>query len=221
MPTATLTLLLGGYLLSGDHKVLRAVYGHDVDLAAYGDKKWLPALRAGGNASALRELQRDSEQTVALSGRLVFFAFQQLWTKISPIAALLVGGAAVLLYRHASPATRQHLVKAVNAFTDRYSEIAAQSMRETTVFNALTVAVPTWNQMAQTMSPEAVLTRACIYTLARDARGEHSARELADALDFLPVPHSEPKVRAVLRGSPAFHEWRRGRFQVGRPIEAI
>lgn len=214
-PTATLALLLGAYLLSGDHAPLYAVYGPDADLTEH--NKWLGMLQSGGNAGVLRQMQKDNEETIAFAGRSVFTVLELLWTEVSPIAALLVGGAAMYGYRRMPPATRQRIADAITSLLAQHAQVADWYKRETDAFLAAAAPIPTWKQMAQTLPAEAVLTRACPHTVARAGRGDDSAGQLATVLGFVPVPHSETRIRTVLRSTSAFHQHARGRFQLGQP----
>ena len=216
MPTATLAILLGAYLLSGDGAPLRAVYGPDIDLAEH--NKWLSMLQNGGNAGVLRQMQTNNEETVAFAGRSAFTVLELLWTEVSPIAALLVGGAAVYGYRRMSPATRQRFADGITSLLKQHAEVADWCARETDAFLAAAAPIPTSEQMAEMLPFEAVLTRVCLYTVARTGRGDYSASQLAAVPGLLPMPHSETRIRTVLRSTSAFHQHARGRFQLGRPV---
>jgi hypothetical protein len=192
------------------------VYGHDADLSHH--EKWLSVLQAGGNAGVLQQIQREDAETVAFAGRAAFLLLELLWTKVSPIAVLLLGGAAVYAYRRTSPPTRQRIADGVNKIVEYYTEIAARQTQETDRLTSVTAPLPTWSQMECTMPTAAAITRACLYAVARRARGDYSASELVLDLGFLRIPHSDAKIRAALRGSSAFHQHQRGRFQVGRPV---
>ena len=74
---------------------------------------------------------------------------------------------------------------------------------------------PSWQSLAATNPPGAVLVRACMYTLARSAMSDRSAEELAQELPYLGVAQGEAKVRDVLRSTNSFEEVWRGRWQLG------
>ena len=216
VPTATLALVLGAQLVSDDGRPLRAVYGPDAESADF--RGWVDTLKTGGDAGVLTQLQRRQEHAVGLAGSLAFGAFKLAWTKIHPIAAVLLGGAAAYAYRRASPAARQHAADTVRMLAENHNAVASSARHKTDAFLSAAAAMPSWPHIADSLPPEAVLLRACLYTVSRRGRGDYSARELATALPALPVAQSEAKVRAILRGSPAFHQHQRGRFQVGRPV---
>jgi predicted nucleic acid-binding protein len=216
VPTATLALVLGAQLVSDDGRPLRAVYGPDAESAHF--RGWVRTLMAGGDAGVLTQMQRSQEQAVGLAGHAAFSAFKVVWTKVHPVAAVLLGAAGAYAYRRASPSTRQHAAETVRTLIDNYNTVATSARHKTDAFLSAAAPVPSWSELADTLDREAVLLRACLYTVARRGTGDYSARELATALPALPVPQSEAKVRVTLRGSAAFHQHQRGRFQVGRPV---
>jgi len=85
----------------------------------------------------------------------------------------------------------------IRTLIENYKAVATSARRKTDAF--LSAAPPTrsWPEIADTLPPEAVLVRACLYTVARRGSGDYSAHELATALPALPVPQSEAKVRAT------------------------
>jgi len=101
-----LVLVLGAQLVSDDGRPLRAVYGPDAESAQF--RGWVHTLMTGGDAGVLTQMQRSQEQAVALAGHVALGAVKLVWTKVHPIAAVLLGGAVGYAYRRASPSTRQH-----------------------------------------------------------------------------------------------------------------
>jgi hypothetical protein len=81
-------------------------------------------------------------------------------------------------------------------------------------FNRALPAVSAWNDLARVMDRDSLIGRACLYTLAREPRGEMSARELAACI-AQDVDCTDARVRTLLRTTGCFDEVYRGRWQAG------
>jgi hypothetical protein len=95
-----------------------------------------------------------------------------------------------------------------------FAEVATQQQIRQRHFDAALPPVPTWDELTATNTSDAILGRACIYTLARAPRGHLSAQELAAEIRR-ELPCSDAKVRDILRSTGCFTEVYRGRWQVG------
>jgi len=215
VPTATLTLQLGAVLLCTDRKPLWAVYGPDVDLDRH--EKYLDILRLGGNAAALRRIHDEKADPLALGVNLFMAGIGALW-RWSPLAVPLAGVAVWQLLKRTKPSTRERATAVVAEMFARYGQLLVMMNEATEAFRSAAAPTPGWGKPAEVLAPEAVLTRACLHTLARSASSDRSAAELTGQLPQLPVAQGEAKVRTTLRrDATAFHQPYKGRFQVGRP----
>lgn len=215
VPTARLALVLGAFFLSRDKKPVKAVHGHDVDLA--GREEWLEVLRAGGDVHVLQEMKRSDEMAFGAAGYLTFLGVGKLW-RYSPPAALLTCGALFLAWRRAPAGFRGSVANVATAFTVHWSQAAELAQRARSRFAAASAPAPAWGQLAGEVGGPAALERATWFVLAR-AGGSLSAAEAVERVQELGVPASEQRVRAVLRGGAV--EVARGRFQLGVPASRL
>lgn len=215
VPSATLALQLGAFFLSRDKKPLWAVYGRDVDLGRHYD--WLAILRLAGDAGVTGQLSESAEKLPSFVGNVVFLALKWVWEAISSwvaVAAVGLGGYAV--YR-ASPEKRRAVVDVAGKFIETVVEVKRFCENATAAFLGVAPEIPSWEALARTNDPDAVLARASLFALARSPMTHRSAVELACDLPDLSVPRGEAKVRFVLRQRACFELAYEGRWQVGKP----
>jgi hypothetical protein len=138
------------------------------------------------------------------------------WLKFL-VSVVLAGGAGYLYHRMPEErrvAFRNRVGQAVSIA----GAIGAEYKQANARVDRALPAVPSWEQLAGEQQRRAVLTRACVYTLAR-AQGDQSAEELATLLPALGVGQSAPLVREVLYKYPeCFEQVYRGRWQVGTAL---
>jgi predicted nucleic acid-binding protein len=219
VPTATLALQLGAFLLSQDAKLLRAVYGPDADFERH--YNWLTVLRGGSDAGVTGEMSQSMVEAMAMVGGGVFMGLKWVWNVLSPAALVALGiTGAVVAYR-ASPETRHKVLRTGGTIMETVSELRKWCEAANADFLRAAPEIPTWAALTRTSSLDAVLTRACLHTLARSPMTDRSAVELTADLPRLPVPQGEAKVRAVLRTGSCFEIAYRGRWQVGVPVPAV
>jgi hypothetical protein len=223
LPTAILSLLLDAPLLSRDRKPLVAVYGEGIDHIAHGE--WLENLRAGGD---LGPLGQAMQATVLVGGSVGLMGYEAVraLTKRIPLPILLgLFLAGTYCYsRFVSPEAKRKVIDGVKVT----SKFAFQALGEFSV--TYIEAESTFEQLRtpssspshlddDQLTSEAMLTRACLYHLARSTQSNMSAAELSTYLrNRITVPCGEQKVRATLREHSCFTEVYRGRFQVGRSL---
>jgi hypothetical protein len=207
-------LHLGAVLLCADHKVLWAVYGPDADLQRH--ERYLDLLRVGGDAAVLHRIRDEDPEPLEIGVNLLAAGIGALW-RWSPWAVPLAGVAVWHFLKRTAPTTRERATAVIAEMFEHYGQLLSLMKQATAAFRSAAAPAPAWNELAQTLTPGAVLTRACLRTLARSASSDRSAAELARLLPDLTVPQGEAKVRATLRREAAFHQPYQGRFQVGRP----
>jgi hypothetical protein len=223
LPTAILTLLLDAPLLSRDRKLLVAVYSEGIDHIAH--REWLESLRAGGD---LGPLEQAIQATAIVGGGIGAAGYEGVRALAKHVPwPILLGMVAAGVYcysRFASPETKRKVVDGAKT-TSKFAfgalgELSVTYMQAEATFEQL----PTPSSSPDLLhddevTPEAMLTRACVYHLARSAQSNMSAAELSTHLRYrLAVPCGEQKVRATLREHACFAEIYRGRFQVGRSL---
>jgi predicted nucleic acid-binding protein len=215
VPSAVLALVLGAFFLSRDKKPVKAVYGHDVDMAER--EAWLEVLRAGGDAPVLRRMQRSDEQVAAAAGQLAFLGAGKVW-RASPAAALLTFGALYWAWRRAPAGFRGAVADVATVWAVHWTRASQLAQVAGARFAAASVPTPEWGGLAGAVGGAAALERATLFVLAR-AGGPLSAVEAAERVRELGVAASEARVRAVLRAAAV--EVSRGRFQLGGPAAAL
>ena len=216
IPSVTLALILGALYLSEDRPALRAVYGSDADLWRQG--QLLELLRAGGDAGQLGEIL---QLITGLIGGLGAAGVKGAWQRLGPAGLLVVAGIVFMGSRRVSTETkaklRSGLTAGLTAFCEVYSEWQSHLRR----FGAASPNLPSWQEIAGTNLSTDVLTRACLFNLARAGASNCSSAELKSRLPDLPVPQGETKVRQTLRTGTCFFEAWAGRWQVGQMAAPI
>jgi hypothetical protein len=219
VPSARLALVLGALYLSNDARALQAVYGSDADLTGHAD--WLQVLQAGGDAGELGRLVHAATGLLGLLGGGVVARAKRAARAFGPWGLVMLALVTALLVQRTSDNTRQRLKSAAalvgTALLQMYAAYQAVLIR----FEQAAPAVPGRAALAATNDPDAVLTRACLHTLARRPMSDRSAKELAAQLPWLGVAQGEAKVRHTLRSHGCFLEVWRGRWQVGEVAEAL
>jgi predicted nucleic acid-binding protein len=211
IPSVTLALALGAFYLSEDKPALRAVYGSDAGLWRQGEL--LELLRAGGDAGQLGELLQLMAGLIKGIGA---GAIKGAWNRIGPVGLLVAAGVALLGYTKVSADSKAKLRSGLSsgfmAFGEAYAEWQSHLQR----FREASPDTATWEELAETNLSSDVLTRVCLFKLARVGPSNCSAAELKSLLPDLTVPHGEAKVRQTLRTSSCFFEAWAGRWQVGK-----
>lgn len=219
IPSVKLAMVLGAYYHTVDRPALRAAYGAGVDVAAHDE--WRDILRAGGDAGQLSEM---AQTVFRLSSGLAVAGFQgarSLLRFTGPLGVLPVALALYLGYKSITPQVKERigsgLTAALNGLVECYALYCTVRQR----FAEASVSVLSWDELSAVLTPEAVLTRACLHTLARAGMSNCSARQLRSLLPVLPVPSGEAKVRLVLRSFPCFSEVYAGYWQVGEVAQHV
>jgi len=223
IPSVKLVMVLGSFYNTVDRPALRAAYGAHADVTAH--DQWRDILRAGGDAGQLSEM---TEAAHRLSGALVVAGFQgagSLLRRTGPLGLIPIGVGLYLLYlayKRISPETKAAISSGMEAALNTLAEVYAEYRKVRQRFEEAAVSIPSWDEMSTVLTPEAVLTRACLHTLARAGMSNCSARKLRSLLPVLPVPNGEAKVRQVLRSLPrCFSQVYAGRWQVGTVAEPV
>lgn len=213
VPSACIALVLEGFYLSNDGDALRAVHGRDADLGQHAD--WLNVLMAGGDTGELGRILQLGFNVLQLLVLGVTSGTKHLARLASPWALLpLVLLTAGLVMRSSSE--NKQRIGAFFASAGKVTlEIFAAHHKASVRFEEAAPATPSWQTLARTQHPDAVLTRACLHALARSPMSNLSAAELARELPVLDVAQGEDKVRRTLRKHSFFSEVWRGRWQVG------
>jgi len=223
LPTARLALLLDAPLLSRDRKLLVAVYGAGIDHIAH--MEWLETLRAGGDLGPIGQVL---QATVMIGGGVGVAGYQGVKALARSVPwPILLGLAAVGVYcysRFTSPETKKTIIDGVRT-TSKFAfralvELSATYAEAKSTFEQLPKPSSSPDLLEDdALAPQAMLTRACIYHLARSPQSDMSASELSAYIrDRVDVPCGEQKVRTTLREHSCFAEVYRGRFQLGRPL---
>jgi len=219
VPSIKLVLAIRGLYVSKDGPAVAAVYGAGADLI---DRdKWLDHLKAGGDAGELALMVRGAQTAAGITGMGAFKAAQSAYDTLGPLSLLLAGGVGYLLWDWIKQPERQGLRSALGDIFTFVMEMELQRSAQQEVFDKALPRVPSWSSLAATNTPENVIGRAGLYTLARETTAHISARELTETLRTR-VSCSEATVRRLLRATPCFTEVYRGRWQVGadqRPRE--
>lgn len=223
VPTALLALLLDAPLLSKDKKPLVAVYGEDFDYDAH--TEWLDNLRAGGDMGPLGEAMR---LTVMVGGGIGLAGFEGARVVVKkvpwPILLGLIVAGIIAYNTYVSPEMKRKIADGVKSASsvslEVFSEFGITYVEAHSTFQKLNTPSSAPSQLEESgLTNDALLTRTCLYHLARIPQSEASAAELSQFLrDRVEIPCGEKKVRAVLRENPCFTEVYRGRFQVGRAL---
>lgn len=212
VPSAVLSLLLGAFFLSEDHKPLRAVYG-DADLSRH--TEWVRILKAAGDVGELSKSFTLAGNLAAMAGQGLLSGARKAAAATSPwfLAAVGLGTAWWLLSRPDS--VKRQIASGAGSVLSSVATAAVGFQVIKAEFTAAAAKTPSWATLAASVAPAAVLGRACLHTLARSPQVNRSAAELRAELPYLGVAQGETKVRQVLRTGGAFSEVRRGRWQVG------
>jgi hypothetical protein len=223
VPTALLALLLDAPLLSKDKKPLVAVYGEDFDYDAH--TEWLDNLRAGGDMGPLGEAMR---LTVMVGGGIGLAGFEGARAVVKkvpwPILLGLIVAGIIAYNTYVSPEMKRKIADGVKSASsvslEVFSEFGITYVEAHSTFQKLNTPSSAPSQLEESgPTNDALLTRTCLYHLARIPQSEVSAAELSQFLrDRVEIPCGEKKVRATLRENPCFTEVYRGRFQVGRAL---
>ena len=223
VPTALLALLLDAPLLSKDKKPLVAVYGEDFDYDAH--TEWLDNLRAGGDMGPLGEAMR---LTVMVGGGIGLAGFEGARAVVKkvpwPILLGLIVAGIIAYNTYVSPEMKRKIADGVKSASsvslEVFSEFGITYVEAHSTFQKLNTPSSAPSQLEESgLTNDALLTRTCLYHLARIPQSEVSAAELSQFLrDRVEIPCGEKKVRVVLRENPCFEEVYRGRFQVGRAL---
>ncbi len=212
IPSVKLALAIRGLYVSKDGPAVTAVYGAGADLIDR--EKWLDHLKAGSDAGELARMIHGAHMVGGITGMGVFKAAQNAYDTLGPLSLLLAGGVGYLLWDWIKQPERQGLRSALGDIFMLAMEMERQRNTQQEVFDKALPLVPSWSTLASTNTPESVVGRAALYTLARETTTHISAHELTETLRTR-VSCSEANVRRLLRATPCFTEVYRGRWQVG------
>lgn len=212
VPTALLAVHLGAVLLSQDKKVLRAVYGHDVDVDAY--RGWVGLMSSAGASGLMEECLIIALTLAAVSGELGLTFARFLW-KSAPAFVAIGAGALAIAGLDMSPEARTKIRRSVGDALGHVADFAIYYQSEKEIFDAVAAATPPWGELASCNPTDDVLARACIRTIARAPTGARSAASVADKLPSLPGAQSKDPVRRVLRSRYSFRPAGAGHWTVG------
>ncbi|MGP8242395.1 MAG: hypothetical protein ACLQQB_11625 [Solirubrobacteraceae bacterium] len=219
IPSVKLALAIRGLYVSKDGPAVAAVYGAGADLIDR--ERWLDHLKAGSDAGELARMVHGAQMVAGITGTGVFKAAQNAYDTLGPLSLLLAGSVGYLLWDWIKQPERQGLRSALGDIFTFVMEIELQRSAKQEVFDKALPRVPSWSTLASTNTPESVVGRAALYTLARETTAHISAHELTETLRTR-MSCSEANVRRLLRATPCFTEVYRGRWQIGtdqRPRE--
>jgi hypothetical protein len=217
-------------VLTKDKRVLRAVYGDDVDIDLR--KEWLDLALAGRILSESDKQLWATAFSVELVGRGTVAGTRALVRGVGSLppvlqlAALLAGlGLGVAAVRKRRAIT-DGVSRASRAFVEQFGPAFLAWYQERQVSIAWVNAAEPPLPVAVTSSglpllPSALgtdaLTRVCIYALGRAPEGLTAAVLASSLPTDLGLPTGVVKVRPVLRAHPCFFYLPKGRWQLGRP----
>lgn len=220
IPSVKLAMVLGAFYNTVDRPALHAVYGAQVDVAAHDE--WRDILRAGGDAGQLSEMAQMAYRLVVGLAVAGFQGVRSLLRLTGPLGVVPIGLALYLAHRRISPQAKERIGSGLAAALDAFAEGYAVYCQVRQRFEEAAASVPSWGELSTALIPEAVLTRACLHTLARAGTSNCSARQLRSLLPVLPVPSGEAKVRLVLRSFPGcFSQVYAGYWQVGAVAQPV
>jgi hypothetical protein len=120
------------------------------------------------------------------------------------------------------PETKAEIGSAAAAVVNGVGEVYDEYERQRTRFKQAAPVLPAWGELASFIPPDAVLTRACMQTLARVNRSPAPREGIALAASLAARGQRRSKVRQALRSTPAcFAEVYAGRWQVGDVAEPL
>jgi len=212
VPTALLAVHLGAVMLSQDKKVLRAVYGLDVDVDAY--RSWVGLLSSAGASGLMEECLNVALTLAAVSGELGLTFARFLW-KTAPALVAIGAGALAIAGLDMSTEARTKIRRSVGSALGHAADFAIYYQSEKEIFDAVAAATPPWDELASCNPTDDVLARACIRTIARAPTGALSAASVAEKLPSLPGAQSKDPVRRVLRSRYSFRPAGAGHWTVG------
>ena len=212
VPSVKLALAVHGLYLSRDKRALRAAYGDDAELVEHAE--WLEHLKAGGDAGELSRMLNATGGLVFATGYGIVQAMRRSYEAIGPLSALAAGALGYAAWNWLRHPSRRGLAEGFGKLIEAFAEITEVQRSREQHFEAALPPIPTWEELAASNDPAAVVGRAALYALAREPSGQLSAQELAGRIDYS-VTRSDKTVRAALRSTSCFGEVYRGRWQVG------
>jgi hypothetical protein len=212
IPSVKLALAMRGLYVSKDKPAVTAVYGAGADLIDR--ERWLDHLKAGSDAGELARMVHGTQMVAGITGTGAFKAAQSAYETLGPLSLLLASGVGYLLWDWIKQPERQGLRSALGDLFTFAMEMELQRDTQQEVFDKALPHVPSWSTLATTNTPESVVGRAALYTLARETTAHTSAHELTETLRTR-MSCNEANVRRLLRDTPCFTEVYRGRWQVG------
>lgn len=218
-----LALLLGAPLLEAEKRVLRAVYGPDINHVSH-KRDLARGLSAGGDIGPLGQVIQGSATLASLIGTVSTKGLRALGGSV--VGQILMGTAvfgAAIGYGAATPEARRKVLKTLGAtlsvLVSLVAEIGGSFAAARAEFERFAPPSPASEEVASHRGRDAALARACLRTLAESPESNLSAAELSRRLgSHRAYPTGETKVRAALRAWPCFVEPYQGRFQVGATI---
>ena len=212
VPSVKLALAVHALYLSRDKRALRAAYGDDAELVEHAE--WLEHLKAGGDAGELSRMLNATGGLVFATGYGIVQAARRSYAAIGPLSALVAGALGYAAWNWLRHPSRRGLAEGFGKLIEAFAEITEVQRAREQHFEAALPPIPTWEELATSNDPAAVVGRAALYELAREPRGHLSAQELAGRIHYS-LTRSDKTVRLALRATSCFDEVYRGRWQVG------
>ena len=226
IPSVKLAMVLGAFYNTRDRPALRAAYGAQADFAAHDE--WHVILRAGGDAGQLSEMTQVAYRLVEGLAVAGFQGAGSLLRRTGPLGVVPIGIGLYLLYlayKRISPEAKARIGSGWAAALDALAEVYVEYCKVRQRFKEAAVSVPSWDELSTVLTPEAVLTRACLHSLAKAGISNCSARELRSLLPVLPGAPSAAEAKRTHRScdpSPAASsQVYAGRWQVGVAAQSV
>jgi predicted nucleic acid-binding protein len=222
VPTATLALILGVPLLSRDGKPLEAVYGTDFDKEAH--KRWLDALKAGGDLGPLGQyMQLTTNLVVVLGGGAIagIRAAASRWSWLTVLASVAGSGAlaALLIPADARRSIRSRVGGVLGSGATFIAGINSAHQRAEEQFRTLAAPAPSDETLLTDLMPSAAIGRLCLRELSRVPASRLSAIELHGRLAAnYTIAGGAGAVRDELGRWPCFVHVGDREYQVGRAL---
>lgn len=182
-------------------------------------------LRAGGDNGLIAQFIDSAAIIAGLVGTGAVAGVRLVDQKLSVGAAVasIVGSLAIAAAFIASlePDQRKRCRDRLGVVLRHLSAGLTMLDSTSTAVSAVIPRVPTSVELRNAVSDEKVLLRQMIRTMARVHEADYSAAGLAGLLSSLEVPHSHPRVRALLRSNKGFTLVARGRWQLGKVTKPL
>lgn len=174
VPSACLSLVLGGFYFSEDRYALEAVYGSDADFELH--HQWVDILKVGGDSFALDNLQQSTATVAAVTSVITWEGIKWIASKTHPLVVAGVLAFAVALLRKLPPEKRESTVQMGGHVLNMIAEVVKQANMTSNLFASFCPVTPSLSSLGEILGSRIALKRACLYSLARERASSRSAK---------------------------------------------